>query len=128
MPEMPFEETLEKMNREGSFEASVLASSDGLPIATVPSDYDIDITAAMGALLRSVARETHNLVGLAQLDEVSVRAGDSMRLVCRYFSVKDEDFILAVVVPSYRRYYRRVTNQAIRKIELEWRAMAEVQP
>lgn len=101
----------------------MLASSDGLPIATVPSDYDTDITAAMVALLRSVARETQDQVGMAQLDEVSIRANDRIRLVCRYFSANDEDFILAVVVPSHRRYYRRLTNRAIKEIELAWRAM-----
>jgi len=125
MSEMPFEEALERVNREANFEASVLATSDGLAIATVPSDYDTDITAAMVALLRSVARETQDSVGMGQLDEVSVRASDRIRLVCRYFSVDDEDFILAVVVPHDRRYYRRLTNRAIREIKLAWRAMVE---
>jgi len=122
---MPFEETLERINKQGAFEASVLASSDGLAIATVPSDYDTDITAAMVALLRSVARETQDRVGMAPLDEVSVRANDRMRLVCRYFRANDEDFILAVVVPSHRRYYRRMTNQAIKEIRLTLRNMVE---
>ena len=125
MSEMTFEEILESVNKEGSFEASMLASSDGLPIATVPSDYDTDIIAAMVALLRNVARETQDHVGLAQLDEVSTRARDSIRLVCRYFSVNDEDLILAVVVPSQQRYYRRLTNRAIREINLAWRALVK---
>lgn len=123
MPETSFEQTLETINAEGHFEASVLASSDGLPIATVPSDYDTEITAAMVALLKSVARETQNHVGMGQLDEVCVRASDNIRLVCRSFSVDDEDFILAVVVPRRRRYYRRVTNQAIKAIKLAWQSM-----
>jgi predicted regulator of Ras-like GTPase activity (Roadblock/LC7/MglB family) len=125
MSKMLFEETLERVNREGSFEASMVASSDGLPIATVPSDYDTDIIAAMVALLRSVARETQEHLGMAQIDEVSVRAHDKIRLICRYFSADDEDFILAVVVPSRRRYYRRLTNRAIMEIKLAWRAMVE---
>ncbi len=123
MPETSLEQTLETINAEGDFEASVLATSDGLPIATVPSDYDTDITAAMVALLKSVARETQNHVGMAQLDEVCVRASDNIRLVCRSFSVNDEDFVLAVVVPRRRRYYRQVTNQAIGAIKLAWQSM-----
>lgn len=103
----------------------MLASSDGLPIATVPSDYDPDITAAMVALLRRVARETQDQVGLSQLDEVSARASDKIRLVCRYFNVGGEDFILAVVVPSEQRYYRRLTNRAIKELKLAWSAMLE---
>lgn len=125
MSEMTFEETLERVNAEGSFEVSMLASSDGLPIATVPSDYDTDVTAAMVALLRRVAQEMQDNVGLAQLDEVSVRASDKIRVVCRYFSVNDEDLILAVVVPSDRRYYRRLTNRAVREIKLVWHTMAK---
>jgi predicted regulator of Ras-like GTPase activity (Roadblock/LC7/MglB family) len=125
MSEMSFEETLKRVNGEGSFEVSMLASSDGLPIATVPSDYDTDVTAAMVALLRRVAQEMQDSVGLAQLDEVSVRASDKIRVVCRYFRVDDEDLILAVVVPSDRRYYRRLTNRAVREIKLVWHDMAK---
>jgi predicted regulator of Ras-like GTPase activity (Roadblock/LC7/MglB family) len=114
MSEMPFEETLDRIISEGN-----------LPIATVPSDYDTEITAAMVALLRRVARETQDQVGMARLDEVSIRASDRIRLVCRYFSANGEDFILAVVVPSHQRYYRRLTNRAITEIRLTWRAIVK---
>ena len=125
MPTVSFGETLERINREGNFEASVLASHDGLPIATAPSDYDTDITAAMVALLRSVAQQTQDHVGMAPLDEISVRASDHVRLVCRSFRVGGEDFILAVVVPPKQRYYRQLTNRAIRELKLTWHAMVE---
>jgi len=125
MPKLPFEETLERINREGEFEASVLATDDGLPIATAPSDYDTDITAAMVALLRSVAEQTQNQVGMGALDEVSVRATDHIRLVCRPFEVEDEVFILAVVVPARQRYYRQLTNRAIRELRIAWRSMVQ---
>ncbi len=116
---------LERIIEEGDFEASVLASSDGLPIATVPSDYDTDTTAAMVGLLRRVAQEIREHVGMAQLDEVSVRASDHIRLVCRCFSMSGEDFILAVVVPGHRRYYRQLTNRAIKELKLAWQSMIE---
>ncbi len=125
MSQVSFEQTLEKINRAGSFEASVLASSDGLPIATVPSGYDTDVTAAMVALLGSVAQQTRDHVGMAPLDEVSVRASDHIRLVCRCFQMDGEEFILAVVIPREQRYHRRLTNQAIREIRLAWRSMIE---
>ena len=125
MPTITFEETLERINREGSFEASVLATPDGLPIATVPTGYDSDVTAAMVALLKTVAQQTQDQVGMAPLDEVSVRATDHIRLVCRSFEVDGEDFILAVVVPRDQRYYRGLTNRAIRELRLTWHAMVE---
>ncbi len=125
MPKVTFEETLERINREGNFEASVLATPDGLPIATAPAGYDSDVTAAMVALLQSVAQQTQDHVGMAPLDEVSVRASDHIRLVCRSFRVDGEDFILAVVVPRERRYHRQLTNRAIRELTLTWRAMVQ---
>jgi predicted regulator of Ras-like GTPase activity (Roadblock/LC7/MglB family) len=125
MPKVTFEETLERINREGNFEASVLATPDGLPIATAPAGYDSDVTAAMVALLQSVAQQTQDHVGMAPLDEVSVRASDQIRLVCRSFRVDDEDLILAVVVPREQRYHRQLTNRAIRELTLTWRAMVQ---
>jgi predicted regulator of Ras-like GTPase activity (Roadblock/LC7/MglB family) len=125
MPKVTFEETLERINREGNFEASVLATPDGLPIATAPAGYDSDVTAAMVALLQSVAQQTQDHVGMAPLDEVSVRASDHIRLVCRSFRVDGEDFILAVVVPREQRYHRQLTNRAIRELTLTWRAMVQ---
>lgn len=123
MPKVTFEETLERINREGNFEASVLATPDGLPIATAPAGYDSEVTAAMVALLKSVAQQIQDHVGMALLDEVSVRASDHMRLVCRPFQVDGEDFILAVVVPREQRYHRQLTNRAIRELTLTWRGM-----
>jgi predicted regulator of Ras-like GTPase activity (Roadblock/LC7/MglB family) len=125
MTETSLERTLEQINREGSFEASILASNDGLPIATVPSSYDTDVTAAMVALLQRVARDTRDYVGMAPVDEVSVRASDHIRLVCRCFEVDGQEFILAVMIPKEQRYYRQLTNRAIRELRIAWRSMVE---
>lgn len=114
-----FEKVLHRMNEAGGFEASVLASGDGLPIANVPSDYDFHTIAAMVAVLASVAGETQSRVGLGQLDEVSVLADDRIRLVCRYFTTSEEEFVLGVVVPR-NGYYRRATNNAIQEIRRAW--------
>ncbi|HEM61632.1 MAG TPA: hypothetical protein ENO24_05025 [Chloroflexi bacterium] len=123
MAEMTFEETLERINSEGNFRASVLASSDGLPIAAAASPYDPELTAAMVGLLRSVAQQTRTQVGMAQLDEVSLRATDRLRLICRCFQIDGEDFILAVLVPREQRYYRKITNRALRELRSAWRSM-----
>jgi predicted regulator of Ras-like GTPase activity (Roadblock/LC7/MglB family) len=120
-----FERTLERINSEGNFEASVLASSDGLPIATAPSGYDTDITAAMVALLRSVAQQAQDHVGMAPPDEISIRASDGVRLICRCLRVDGEDLILAVMVPREQRYYRQLTNRAIKELRLAWHAMVK---
>ena len=125
MANTSFEEALERINEDGSFEAAVLATADGLPIATVASDYDTEITSAMVALLRSVAQQARDQVGMAPTEEVSVRGTDHVRLVSRFFQMGDEDFILAVMVPSKQRYYRQLTSRAIRELRRTWRTLME---
>ena len=115
----PFEEVLQKMNDQGHFKAAVLASNDGLPIATVPSSYDTDTTAAMVALLQRVSKEARGQLGMAEVDEVTIFDHDRIRLVCRYLVVDGEELTLTVMVPP-NWYHRRLTNWAMREIEAAW--------
>jgi predicted regulator of Ras-like GTPase activity (Roadblock/LC7/MglB family) len=110
------EEVLQEMSDYSGFQAVVLASEEGLPLATLPSMYDSDTTAAMVAMLEGVSREARDQLGLAEVDEVTISDHDRIRLVCRYLNVNGEVLILAVMVPP-REYYRRVTNRAIRRIK-----------
>jgi predicted regulator of Ras-like GTPase activity (Roadblock/LC7/MglB family) len=110
------EDILQEMSDQSGFKAVVLASEEGLPLATLPSMYDSDTTAAMVAMLEGVSREARNQLGLAEVDEVTICDLDRIRLVCRYLSINGEVLILAVMVPP-REYYRRVTNRAIRRIK-----------
>ena len=110
------EEVLQEMSDQSGFEAVVLASDEGLPLATLPSMYDSDTTAAMVAMLEGVSREARNQLGLAEVDEVTICDLDRIRLVCRYLNVNGEVLILAVMVPP-KAYYRRLTNRAIRRIK-----------
>jgi predicted regulator of Ras-like GTPase activity (Roadblock/LC7/MglB family) len=113
---MCFERALKVMNQEGHFQAAVLTTRDGLPIATVPPSFDPDTSAAMVALVREVIHRAQSQLRLAEVDEVSLVDSDRKRLVCRYFSHDGEDFILAIIAPPDHRY-RRVTAQAIHIIK-----------
>ena len=106
---------LHAMNEAGRFQATVLAAMDGLLIATVPSDYDTDAAAAMVALLQKVSNDAQSLLGMAEVDEVTIRDRKRIRLVCRYVVTGEDELVLAVIVPP-GRCYRRVTNRAIRQI------------
>ncbi len=109
-------EILAQMNQAGEFQVSILASIEGLPIATVPNDYDSDLMAAMVALLQRVSNNAQGQLSMAQVDEVTIYDRDRIRLVCRYLTIGSERLILAALVPPYHAY-RRVTNRAIRQIE-----------
>ena len=109
------QEILREMNDSRQFQAVILASKDGLLIATEPANYDSEVTAATVALLRKVSSEAQQQVGLTALDEVTIRSSDRVRLACRYLSVGEQGLILAALVPP-GRCYRRATNRAIRQI------------
>jgi len=116
-----FKDILWAMNEQGDFKASVLASSDGLAIATVVSAYDTDTTAAMVGLLQKVSQEAQEQLGMAEIDEVTIFDSDRVRLVCRYLDADGERLILAVMVPPRRRW-RMITNWAIKEIRKAWSA------
>jgi predicted regulator of Ras-like GTPase activity (Roadblock/LC7/MglB family) len=110
------EEVLAVMNEAGKFTASLLTSPEGLPIAAAPADYDSDVAAAMVALLQRVSHDAQGQLGMAEVDEVTIRDHDTVCLVCRCLTVGQQRLILTVTVPPGRPY-RRVTNQAIRQIK-----------
>lgn len=111
---------LREMTDEGSFKASVLVSSEGLPLSWASSPFNTDTMAAMVALVKNSIRPAREKMGLDDVDEVSIVQRDKMRLVCRYFVVGDEELILAVVAPPHQTY-RRLTNRAISRITRTWR-------
>jgi len=110
---------LQEMNDIGRFKASVLVSADGLPLSSVFSPFDAEAMAAMVALLKNAIQQAREGIRLDEVDEVSVVQGDKMRLICRYFVAGNEELILAVIAPP-RQTYRRLTNQAVRRIKAAW--------
>jgi predicted regulator of Ras-like GTPase activity (Roadblock/LC7/MglB family) len=114
--DMTFTEILQEMNSAGQFIASFLVDSEGLPVASVSTDYDTDTASAMAALVRNVIGQVQTRINMAETDEVAVRANDKMRLISRYFSIGDETLILVVVAPPDRPY-RKLTNQVIKAIK-----------
>jgi predicted regulator of Ras-like GTPase activity (Roadblock/LC7/MglB family) len=108
---------LQAMNEAGQFEAAVLTSAEGLPIITIPTNYDSHVAAALVAMLRKISDRAENQLGMAEVDEVTIYGHDRIRLVCRYIPSMDgkNRLMLAVMVPPGQSY-RRVTNRAVRQI------------
>lgn len=110
-----FSEILEEMNQEGGFDRSVLATSEGLPIASCPMQPDHELASAMIAMLQQVGVETQDNLNLAAVDEVTIRTEDQMHLVCRRIQSGSDWICLCALVPA-GAYYRRATNRAVRRI------------
>lgn len=117
----PFEKILLAMNERGKFTAAVLASEDGLPVASAPvaAPYDAETVAAMVTLVKDFILQTQTRLGLGEVDEVSIVISDRSRLVCRYFALDGRAFVLAVILPP-QQTYRRLTTQAIHDIKKVW--------
>ena len=114
-----FEQILTELSWLGSFDAAILATSAGLPIATSPSSLDAQLTAAMVAMLRKVSKDARAELGMDELDEVSLYDRKRSRLACRFFWVDQEELILALLVKEGARY-RRLSGHAIRRIQQAW--------
>ena len=111
-----FIKILEDMNLEGGFSRSVLATSEGLPIASSPKSPDHELASAMIAMLQQVGVETQDHLMLAPVDEVTIRTKDRDYLVCRTIPSGEDWICLCALVPP-GRYYRRATNKAVRRIQ-----------
>jgi predicted regulator of Ras-like GTPase activity (Roadblock/LC7/MglB family) len=116
-----FEEILNKMNKEGKFEAAVLSVKDGMPLASSPAHYEDEMAAAMVTLLNEAAHKINKELNLSQMDEISIVGDDRTRLVCRYFAVNGRELLLTILTPPDQAY-RRLTNQTIKKIKDIWLA------
>ena len=112
---LTFDKILQEMNTDGGFIRSVLATSDGFSIASAPTSPDNELASAMIALLQQVSVETQDNLGLAPVDEVTIRTEEHSYLVCRTIPAGGESLSLCAIVPPGRAY-RRATNRAVRKI------------
>lgn len=110
-----FSDVLEEMNLEGGFVRSVLATSEGLPIASSPMQPDHELASAMIAMLGQVSAETQDHLELAAVDEVTIRTEDKKHLVCRRIQSGSDWICLCALVPA-GSHYRRATNRAVRRI------------
>jgi predicted regulator of Ras-like GTPase activity (Roadblock/LC7/MglB family) len=112
---LSFNDILKEMNLSGGFTRSVLATSEGLPIASAPDSPDNELASAMVAMLQQVSAETQDHLGLEAVDEVTIRTEDQIHLVCRRINSGTDWLTLCVLVPAGKPY-RRATNQGVRRI------------
>jgi len=120
MPEESFrqadiENILTDLIQEGSFIYAVVASNDGLLIATA-GEANVAMVAAVAATMKDLAERAHQ-----HLTEIATRDRAGNHIVSRYFSVDKDLLLLTVKVPPGRTY-RRLTSRAIRKIKQVWAA------
>ena len=113
------ERILRDITKKGKFGGAVVATGDGLPIAMVgASKVDPKLIGAVAASIKDLATRAHQ-----ELDEIIMRDKNGRLVVSRYFSMSapqgQYNLLLAVQVPE-KRSYRRLINQAVKKIQQVW--------
>jgi len=102
--------------REGDCRGAVVASIDGLPLAMAGRSGGKELMAGVAPWLKEFAERAH-----LSLDEIVARDTQGNCFVSRYFTVGNDQLLLAVSVPP-RQAYRRLTNRAIKEIKRIWEA------
>lgn len=113
------QEIVQQLGQQAGFHEAVLTDSMGFPIAAFITNSSAEPSAAVSAMIQRVAEQASERVGLGAMDEVSMYDEFGQRLVCRRFLVGERVLFLTVKVPP-QVSYRRVTNQAIHKIQAAW--------
>ncbi len=110
------------MNKQGGFPIAVITDRHGFPLASAAAPgQDADIQSAVVALIQKTAAQARDQLGMAQTDEISLFDTAGRRLVCRPFTVNNQNLILAVLVPDRRQTYRRLTNKTVSAIKRQWK-------
>ncbi len=112
---------LAAVNEAGGFPISILTDSQGLTIASAAGDgRDAERQSAVAAFLHKAVLQVSKQLGMAGVDEISFFDANGQHLVCRSFMVSDQGLILAILVPERNQAYRRVTQQAVSRIQKIW--------
>jgi predicted regulator of Ras-like GTPase activity (Roadblock/LC7/MglB family) len=110
-------ELLVDLNNNGKFLISVLTDQTGLPIASSANNDESEMQAAVVAQVRRISNQVKLQLGMAETDEINLNDINGRRLVSRSFTVKDNDFMLAILFCGRDTPYRRLTTQTILAIK-----------
>ena len=105
------ETVLNTLLAQGHFSSAVVASNEGLPLATA-GKADTTLIAAVAAAIKRLAERAQQSPA-----EITSRSVGGERIIIRYFSVGEELLLLSITLPPGRHPYRRLTNHAIRDIK-----------
>ncbi|MHA1596405.1 MAG: roadblock/LC7 domain-containing protein [Candidatus Asgardarchaeia archaeon] len=107
---------LERGVEDGPFDVLVMASSDGLLVASAKrSDTDENMVAALGTLISNTIRQLRDEMGLGGIKKAIVQS-DRGNIVFLDITTADENFVLVGIVPRGIRYFKRRINEIARDI------------
>lgn len=114
------EKTLNEIVSDERYPAALLSDSDGFLLAEAALDDTSAMMAAVTALLRQAAAQARQQLALPNVNELTLVSDDRFRLVCRFFQLPTGQSLSLTVMVAPDASYRRVTNNAIKKIQNSW--------
>ncbi|MDZ7268878.1 MAG: roadblock/LC7 domain-containing protein [candidate division KSB1 bacterium] len=113
-PQFSIEQKMASIVTLGNYEAALLFSEEGLPIAQAIShagpETNADRIAEMAITLQEVSRMAATVGGISRLREVAIEGDNHRRIVFRFFRAFEQAVVLAVVVPPGKPYKQK-TNE-----------------
>jgi hypothetical protein len=111
---------LDRMDQEGGFTVSVLTDENGFPLAATGGTDASEEQAAVVAQIQRVVLRVQDHLSMAAPEEITLNDINGKKLVCRSFDTGGMRVLLAVLVPSRGKSYRKLMNQAIHSIQKAW--------
>ncbi len=112
-------EILSKMNEEGNFSASVLATGRGLEVSSaVHNQSASNAVAAMISYIHHAVIKVKEELQLGKLKYVVLKTSDGALILTSLGISNDfeEDMILGVLIPKGVRYFSRTIAKAVRNL------------
>lgn len=119
-PEHRLSQVLADAVEEGSFDVGVVATDQGLVLASTGGSDEIrDVLGALTGVFDDVVSRVRRDAGLLAVDEVAVRDRTFGRIVVRPAGQHDDLRIFVVVRVPRGLPWRRVTNRLCKEVEEE---------
>ncbi|MDO8055886.1 MAG: roadblock/LC7 domain-containing protein [Candidatus Hermodarchaeota archaeon] len=111
-------EILERLNKTGRVNASIVADDEGFLIASaVRPGIDEKVAAVMGSIIHDAADRAKDELGLGAIRDITLRCKEGT-LVCKSTILKEgRPVVLAALIPKETRFFIRAVNSALREIE-----------
>lgn len=109
---------LANAKEKGNFLAAILTDHEGFPIASASNEKQSpEIHAALVGIIQRVTSQATEQLGLSSAAEFSLFDANGHLFICRPFSSKSVEMVLAFLLPNKDQSYRRIMSQTISEIQ-----------
>ncbi len=109
---------LNETNVKGKFLTSILTDREGFPIASASgARQNPETQAALVGVIQRVTSQASEQLGISAATEFSLFDASGSLFVCRPFSAKGIDMVLAFLIPGKDLPYRRLMSQTIATLQ-----------